>query len=124
MSLLHLPRTSSGLQSCPPAALRHPRRDILTERRIEAARSEMGAAAAQASCLVCMQAPRDTFLNCGHLICRRAVQADGARRLHKTERSRVEQLPTPPTCRRACSERVAACPVCRQPITSRTRAFV
>lgn len=56
-----------------PVALSRPTttsRDILTERRIEAARSEMGAAAAQASCLICMQAPRDTFLNCGHLICR------------------------------------------------------
>lgn len=44
-------------------------RDVLTERRIEAARSEM-AAAAPLSCVVCMAAPRDTFLNCGHLVCR------------------------------------------------------
>lgn len=53
------------------ASLSHhrPRRDVLTERRIEAARSEM-AAAAPLSCVVCMAAPRDTFLNCGHLVCR------------------------------------------------------
>lgn len=44
-------------------------RDVLTERRIEVARSEM-AATAPLSCVVCMAQPRDTFLNCGHLICR------------------------------------------------------
>lgn len=56
-------------------------RNVLTERRIEAARSEMGAAAA-ATCCVCCEAPRDTVLSCGHIICRR------------------------------CSDRLLTCPVC------------
>lgn len=68
-------------------------RSVLTERRIEAARSEMGAAAA-GTCCVCCEAPRDTVLSCGHIICRR------------------------------CSDRLSTCPVCRAAILSRTRAFV
>ena len=71
----------------------------MTERRIEAARSEMAATASQQAaaqaCIVCCEAARDTFLNCGHLV----------------------------ACR-ACAERLSACPVCRTPISSRTRAFV
>ena len=53
----------------------------VTERRIEAARSEM-AAASQLTCIVCCANQRDTFLNCGHLICRHCRWAGQAGRLH------------------------------------------
>lgn len=49
----------SQLPPLPPA-----RRDVLTERRIEAARSEMARGAAEPlTCIVCCARPRDTFLN-------------------------------------------------------------
>lgn len=47
-----------------------------------------------AQCVVCLTGPRDTYLNCGHIICR------------------------------ACSDRVERCPICRTSITTRSRAFV
>lgn len=65
-------------------------RNELTERRIEAARCEV----AQPTCVVCCTNARDTFLNCGHLICR------------------------------DCSARLQQCPMCRAPISTRSRAFV
>lgn len=45
----------------------------MTEWRVEAARSEMAAASQQQACIVCCAAQRDTFLNCGHLVCRQAA---------------------------------------------------
>lgn len=45
-------------------------------------------------CSICMSFPRDTALNCGHVICN------------------------------GCSHRVSQCPICRAEISNRTRIFV
>eukprot|EP00887_Chlorella_sp_A99_P000663 scaffold5.g663.t1 len=66
-------------------------RNALTERRVEAARSEMAAAQA-AVCPVCCAAGRDTVLNCGHLLCRECA----------------ERLASCPVCRAAITSRVRA----------------
>jgi len=47
-----------------------------------------------AVCGVCLHRPRDTALNCGHLTCDR------------------------------CAPRLASCPICRTPISNRTRVFI
>ncbi len=79
-----------ALAAAAEAALPRMRHAIVTA-RVAAARSEAVEAAA---CAVCLAAARDTFLNCGHIICQR------------------------------CAERVERCPICRAPISSRSRAFV
>lgn len=70
-------------------------RATIMEKRVQAARFEAAASQqGEAACGVCLAAPRDTFLNCGHLLCR------------------------------GCSTRLERCPHCRAVITSRARAFV
>lgn len=69
-------------------------RDAVTQSRIDAARSEVVATSGMQHCVVCCCNSRDTFLNCGHLICR------------------------------DCSLQLQECPICRSEITNRSRAFV
>ena len=58
----------------------------------EAEHTDMGTDAQR--CVVCYSNLRDTFLNCGHLICEE------------------------------CSKQLLQCPCCRTEITERSRAFV
>lgn len=66
-------------------------RNVIIEKRVEDARA---AAHETAQCVVCLHSVRDTYLNCGHIICR------------------------------SCSDRIERCPICRSSITTRSRAFV
>jgi len=63
----------------------------LTQQQVSEARTEANEAVL---CAVCRERTRDTFLNCGHIICQ------------------------------ACAGRIEMCPICRAAITHRSRAFV
>lgn len=63
----------------------------LLQQQLDEARTEADEAA---FCAVCREQPRDTFLNCGHIICN------------------------------VCAARVESCPICRARIDYRSRAFV
>ncbi|GFR44911.1 hypothetical protein Agub_g5994, partial [Astrephomene gubernaculifera] len=69
-------------------------RHAIVAARVAAARSEAAEAVEAATCAVCLAARRDTFLNCGHIICQ------------------------------DCAERLELCPLCRAHINHRSRAFV
>ena len=67
--------------------------------RRAALEAEVAAVAAEAEaasllCGICLTEPRDCCLSCGHVTCRR------------------------------CGERMTSCPLCRKPITARTRVFM
>lgn len=79
-------RRVQELEAAVPAVRRR-----MMQQQLEEARTEAHEAA---QCAVCRERGRDTFLNCGHIICQ------------------------------ACASRIATCPICRAAITHRSRAFV
>ncbi|GAB4814588.1 hypothetical protein N2152v2_001634 [Parachlorella kessleri] len=67
---------------------------VIERHREEAAQDAREERAEATLCVVCMEKPRNLFLNCGHLVCQ------------------------------DCGRQLSICPTCRQRVTRRTRAYL